>query len=1035
MARGERQNLMIEQIAPEKPADANFDAIHLRADIRRREQMLKMEMMNIRQPWATEAMRAAEERIRSLIIAEAKGGAQISSDKTEDDLLKEAAILQEKAEEANDLFPNLAAYHLARAAKLRLATGCNIGVELETIKQVKIRPTEKQNTAAANLLPDAILLGLQRKLTEQASMPSKEQVASSAGDDRTLLADYALVLPEKERPEFLALIPDEQRREVAVLLDRSVSQVLHHSIIEKGTEEDKQRKEVRLRVYKELKQVLADSQKSDKKIAAALAQAMGKLGGDARLLLLELVRDEVEAGGLGKEKEQEYLPHALGILMNEFDDYRVNDIALQLVGDPRLAEPVRRSLLQKLVKRGYLSKDVGEWWAEKSESSGRGIEQLQNRGKRLELLQKVITDLGVVPSKDVLEFLDDNKRWGKSTLAERVEKIRASQTEFSRVKTQKDLIDILGRDEQKAMVYYILHGGEDRFNLINNYSFEKFKEMIKLIADLRVHSEPIKKFEEALQNSGMGSYQIRDIITRLNAGHFPLAQGEQARQEVSFEVSENAPVKNANAEIGRVLGREQLGIVLLFPLYREYLEQESGNDAKTILQKMSVAQTFADRLAIISEFESARPEWRQKAKTELEENWRALGEKMVLEMTLDQVLAENNVPIRGEELIPRLNAKRLDLKRMKKDLLVALKGGNEKLDKLRSDLYKKRRARGQLTIGLEKQTDERKRVDLQVKVDALNREIADLEVQTAVATDAKVSDRYAHLAPEKKQEEMEKVGREIIALTEKSPSAIFTYLTLQVLGEERLREHDIQLIQEMESHLQGPFQTIADHLTYQPTGRDGGNKKSTRVDLRYVDKAERLMNMVRFADSKICCFSSCNYEMKVQHDTPNKYWVASINADPMSFVISMEVPQGENPEEENKRKTSENLGFIFGSFALDKEGKPAIMLNGIYYAPGIEDSNQVEIILAGVQKLFVGLPINSTAIASQYGGAVKMPEGYTNTAAEFTRLRALDSGDGTPETKVYDDIGTDSSLNHAKVYNAGGSGNLWHQTTQKNKIK
>lgn len=1021
----------MEQAHGDFSTSANLDTIHLRADVRRREQMLRIEMMNIKQPWATEAMKTAEDQTRNLVIAESKGEVKVSVGKTREEMMREADAMQQKAEDVRDLFPELAAYQLTRVAKWRWAAGGAIDAELEAAKRAVAQTENNTNTAAANLLSDAILLGLQKKITERVDMPTPAQVVKSALGNKKMLADYALVLPEKDRPEFLALIPDEQRNEVSAILNESVSEVLHHSVIDKGTEEDRQRKDVRLRVYDELKQVLGDSKKSDRKVAAALARAMGKLGGDVRLLLLELAREEIDADNLGKEKEQEYLPHILGVLVNKFDDYRVNDLALQMVGDARLTNPVRYMLLRKLVQRGYVSKDVDEWWEESTKKAIKQDNLSADRDGRFELLQKVITDLGIVPSREVLNFLEDKKRWGNITLAERVAKIRDSQKEFARVKSQKELVDILTRDENKAMVYYILHGGEDRFNLINNYSFEKFKEMIKLIADLRVHAEPIKKFETALRESGLDKKQIADIVANLNAGHFPLASSEQARQTVSFEVSENAAVKNANTEIGRTLGREQLGVILLFPLYREYLEKEPDDVAKQLIQKMASAETFATRLAIISEIEAAYPDSRSRAKADLEENWRALGEKMVLEMSLDQIFSENSVPVKGEELIPRLNTKRADLKRMKKDLLVALRGGNEKLNSLRRELAKKKKIRGQLAIGLEKQTDERQRMDLQATLDALSEEITKLENQTAVVADAKVSERFAHLSASEKADEVEKVGREIIALTEKSPSAIFTYLTMQVLGEERLREQDIQLIQEMESHLQGPFQTISDHLTYQPTGREAGTKKSAQVDLCYVDKATRLMNMVRFADSKICCFSSCNYEMKVQHQTPNKYWVASINADPMSFVISMEVPQGEMPEDENQRKSSENLGFIFGSFALDNKKQLALMLNGIYYAPGIEDSKQVEIILSGVQKMFEGLPVQSLAIASQHGGAIKMPAGYVNDSAEFTRLRALDSGEGAPETKVYDDIGTDSSLNHSKIYNAGDSGNLWHKQMSK----
>jgi len=70
----------------------------------------------------------------------------------------------------------------------------------------------------------------------------------------------------------------------------------------------------------------------------------------------------------------------------------------------------------------------------------------------------------------------------------------------------------------------------------------------------------------------------------------------------------------------------------------------------------------------------------------------------------------------------------------------------------------------------------------------------------------------------------------------------------------------------------------------------------------------------------------------------------------------------------------------------------------------------------------VGLPIKTVAIASQHGGSIKLPEGFTSGSVELTRLRALDSGNGRPETKVYDDMGTGSGLNSQRIYN-----NLWHK--------
>ncbi|MEK7159434.1 MAG: hypothetical protein AAB766_02960 [Patescibacteria group bacterium] len=1010
-----------------------IDLIKMRADVRRRDQILRVEIMNIKQPWATDAMKEREEQVRQTVLAEARGYESSLAGKSADELLAQADALQDRADEATKIFPDLAVYQLSRVVKLRMLAGSDVSKELEIARKARERSNVKFNTAAANLLPDAIILGVQKKLIERKPLPSPEQVAVMVATDKKILVDYALVLTEKERPGFLALIPDKDRREVAIMLDEAVAKVLHQAIVEKDTDEDKQRKEVRLRVFRELQQTLKEGKKSDKFMAAKLARAMLKLGGDSRLLLLELARDEMEGERFGVSNEAEYLPYVLGVLMKEFDDYRINDVALQLVGDTRTPVPVAISLLHKLVRRGYVPATVDEWWKKRNEGFdstkkySEYKELQEDHKKRLVLLQKVIADLGVVPSKDVLEFLDDDKRWKGASLDERVETIQKSQAEFDKAQSQHELVGILAQDEHKAMIYYLLHGGDDRFNLINNYGIDKFKEMLKMIVDLKIHEKPIQMFAQSLKKAGMKPAEIEKIIERLRAGHFPLDHPGQDTQEASFEVSENAAVKNANAEIGRVLGREQLGVVLLFPMYRDYLEKENGGQAKTFLKEMQAAHTFSDRLRMIGEIETAYPDFQAKVKAELEDSWKALGEKMVLEVSLEQVFTGQSVPVRGEELIPRLNSKRVDLKRMKKDLLVALRGGNEKLEKIYAEISKKKKARSGLSAGLEKQTDPAKKKELEKKLEELDRDLGDLEAQKALVNNAKTSERFSHLGKAEKDEEIERISREIIALTEKSASAIFTYLTMQVLGEDRLREQDVALVQEMESHLQGPFQTVNDFLTYQPTGKEKTEKKNQRVTLCYLDKVKRLMNMVRFADSKICCFSSINYEMKVQHETANKYWVASINADPMSFVISMEIPQGEVAAEARQSKSVENLGFIFGSFSIDNDGLPGIMLNGIYYAPGIEDSKQVAAIMEKVEKIFEGIPLKHIALASQHGGSIKLPNEYTNETVELIRLRGLDDNSGSPETKVYDDIGTNESLNTAKVYNAGDSGSLWHK--------
>ncbi len=1032
MRKGEGQHPS-DFIEANNKSVAEFGNIHIRAEMRKRSQELRINALNLQQPWSTGAMRERYDADLAKVNSEAGGGSQ-------DDLSTEEAtgqykILISKAEDTAELFPDLAALSMARAAKMSLVAGVYPDVEMETADKYLSACKNVPKVAPSSLLADAMLLGLQKKLVEKSTLPDMNEIAKKATSDKQLLADYALVLPEKDRADFLALIPDDKRPAVSRELDLALAPLLHQAVVEKKSEEENQRRAVRNRLHQELKVSVERKKFDERAITKQLSEAVGTLGEDTRQLLLDLIRDESEPGDMAEKMEAGHLPRVIKVFLDNFDDWRGNDIILRLAGDPRLNNHLALYLFGKLCDKGYLPKDVAEWWKErgvanrserkKLPENKQGPVTMESENRRLEVLQSVVGELGVMPSKEILEFIYEDKNWRTKNISERVADIRSKQTEFEKFTDSRSLITALNRDEHSAMIYYLLHGGDDRFNLINNYSFAKFKEMLDLIAKLRTHKEPMHAFASALERGGLKKTETTEVCSRLEDGHYFGEKNERAYQEVSFEVSENAAIKNANAEIGRALGRGELGVVLIFPLYREYLQQEKTEMAEKYLTQMSSAQTFADRGQLISEIDREWPDLRDRAKNDLKDNWKKLGEKMLLEATLDSVFDDERIVIRGEELIPRLDAKRLDLKKMKKDLLVALRGGNERAKAVVSEIARKKKALGNLREGLER-ADEKNKPRLEKQIANIQAELTKLENERQMVSEMKVEDRFAGLSASERSQKIEAIGQEIIALTEKSPSAIFTFISMQVLGEERLRESDVALVQELESHLQGPFQTIQDTLTYVRPMSRGEEKKHQRVGLRYMDKTKQLMNMVRFADSKICCFSSNNYNMVVQHGTENKYWVASINADPLSFVISMEKPQGEALYDTPKQTSSENLGFIFGSFAMDEDKKPALMLNGIYYAPGIESEEQVAAILDGVKKMFVGLPVKTLAVASQYGGSVKMPDNLTNDPIALTRLRALDDGSGDPETKIYDDLSTGDNLNSQMTYNSGGRGNVWH---------
>lgn len=1003
------------------------ESILARSELRRGGQVFKTNVLNLEKPKMNDVLRGAYEKTLEKVFSEVKGNIRLRENRSKEELLQEALILEQKAEEKRDIFPRYSAFLFLQAVQLRERSDENFSAVLAKANDILGKIRNVDPNTPSNLLPEAMLLGIRARQISRSLLPEKHKVAETVSVDPELLASYALVLPEKERDEFLRMIPEKKQQTVTSLLDVSVSSVLHQSLVEKKSDEESQRSKVRLRLYNELCRVVEENEKEDAVLAKILAEAIGSLGEDTRQFLLEILRDEKEGQEDGSEEQNEHIPRIMKVLLDNFDDFRGNDLVLQLAGDRSINPHLAIYFFGKLIEKKYLPEDVRHWWSEEKAVRGKGLVAEKNR---LEVIQRVVSDLGVMPSREILGFISDDKQWGDISIEDRIGKIGESQKEFSSLQNNHDLAELLRRDEQKAMMYYLLHGGDDRFNLINNYSFDKFREMIGLIDDLKIHEQPMRQFDKALNNGGVSKTERMEIGERLRKGKFPLGEGVSSRAEISFDVSENAVIKNANGEIGRVLGRKQLGVVMAFPLYRNYLTQNTDTVSTELLERMKKAQTLADRVTLLDQIEAMHPDFRGRAIDTLKENWKVFGDKMTLELSLEQVFGDESVVIRGEELLPRLDAKRFDLKRMKKDLMVLLKGGNKRLAKLQSDIAKKRKARANLLEGLDRQTDDGSKQSIREKITGIEDELLLLEQEKLMMSDQKTMDRFAGMTEAERKEEIEKIGSEILALTEKSPSAIFTYITMQVLGEEMLRESDIVLVQEVESHLQGPFQAIADTTTYQKSPLDRGEKKRMRLTLEYLDKTERFMNTVRFADSKICCFSSNNYEQTIQHGTPNKYWVASINADPLSFVLSLEMPVAIEEKENKKRMPKENLGFIFGNYGMDKNGELAILLNGIYYAPGIEGQEQVDAILDGVEKVFSGLPIRTIALAEQYGGSLgeaKAPSRYTKQNIDLIRLRALDDNSGDPETKIYDDLGTGEHLNQMHSY----GGNVWHKSREK----
>ena len=235
-----------------------------------------------------------------------------------------------------------------------------------------------------------------------------------------------------------------------------------------------------------------------------------------------------------------------------------------------------------------------------------------------------------------------------------------------------------------------------------------------------------------------------------------------------------------------------------------------------------------------------------------------------------------------------------------------------------------------------------------------------------------------------RSQSIEKMARDerIQALEEKADAKLFRYIMQDALESEGFKTKEFEhIFNEWESHIEKPFQE------YNILKEKGIAKaKKEVVTLKYLDKTEDIISCARIGDSAQDCFSSKNYVVN-QNELGASDWIAMLHKDPLSFHFHLE-------------KNNEVIGFVFGSYGI-KEGKPVVMLNGVY----VDSANNPKTILDNIEAM-LSKPIGAKTqmVASRHGGARIMPEEYSNKTIEVKRLRALDYN-RRPINQIYDDLG------------------------------
>ncbi len=220
--------------------------------------------------------------------------------------------LVRKGDTVAEQLPNLAANVYTMAAAAVLDTAPERARALwEKAAACQLRADELPRHSPAALLPSARILGVQRRLLSRKQLPTPDRIAMAIGtsavdasvDRAQVLADYALVLPEDQRSDFLTHILESQRNEISILLDNAVAAVLPREATSSGAKHD-QHMAVQGRTKSQLETALAEpGSAEDRVMVKLLTDTIRSLGGeDSKRLLQELSR-------LGIKRVQESEQH------------------------------------------------------------------------------------------------------------------------------------------------------------------------------------------------------------------------------------------------------------------------------------------------------------------------------------------------------------------------------------------------------------------------------------------------------------------------------------------------------------------------------------------------------------------------------------------------------------------------------------------------------------------------------------------------------------------------------------------------------
>lgn len=515
-----------EVLTPEE-----LESIKTRADLRRRQFDFKRNvnaLMKTDEEFSP-SIKTRQEAELKLVYKETSGEAEQmeSAEEIKDEIVRYLQSAKEAAVNA----PNLAALNYARAAKLQFSGGLDYHDTLAAARVYIDKSKNLPKNSPAALLPEAIVLGIESKLLNNLPEVDLTKAARAVAVDLPLAKDYALVLSEDRREEFMRALPEESRAKISALIDRELSGFLPESLIA-GEAEAAQRQKVQERAKEALEKLIENPQdQAERSMARALSQTlMGLEGEDPKRILQELGELSLSRS---KEpsKARAKISYAARVLttLSDIDASKGGNLTLKFLGKKEVPEKFFTFLGKRLIQDGFLTKNAEKYLRDKNNlpflrklvaqypnQFNTVIDTLaQLRDYKIQGNEQEI--FGAIKDLETLTpiIFDRYRRADSAGKKELAQSIRELKPKFFRNVPVKDILPKGDRDILVEMIYL-------SYKPIG-MSFERVKELVGQLkdqtVDLRDYKFPLEGYEFALTSKKSFVPREGERIDMARIGH------------------------------------------------------------------------------------------------------------------------------------------------------------------------------------------------------------------------------------------------------------------------------------------------------------------------------------------------------------------------------------------------------------------------------------------------------------------------------------------------------------------------------------